>query len=109
MNKEEILKRSRNENKSGDEREKTLEQRSSQNAYIAIMGVFLILAIIAFIQEITTGKAFIDSRICSLVFVVGIAGRFCTSYIYNKDKTSLVISLAAIGLSILYIIRLLWS
>ncbi|MEG0277159.1 MAG: DUF6442 family protein [Coprobacillus sp.] len=109
MNKEEILKRSRNENKAGDEREKSLEQRSSQNAYIAIMGVFLLLAIIAFLQEIITGSAFIDSRICSLVFVVGIAGRFVTSYIYNKDKTSLFISLGAIGLSCLYIIRLIWS
>lgn len=109
MIKEDILAKSRKENKSGDEREKSLEQRSSQNAYVAIMGMFLLLAIIALFQEITTGTAFIDSRVCSLVFVVGIAGRFATSYIYNKDKTSLIISLSAIGLSILYLVRLLWS
>ncbi|MEG0366925.1 MAG: DUF6442 family protein, partial [Coprobacillus sp.] len=83
--------------------------RSSQNAYIAIMSVFLILAIVSLIQEIGTGKAFIDSRVCSLVFVVGIAGRFYTQYIYNKDKTSLFVSITAIGLSILYIIRLIWG
>lgn len=40
MNKEEILNKSRSENKNGDEREKALEQRASQNAYIAIMFVF---------------------------------------------------------------------
>lgn len=106
MNKEEILRKSRKENKAGDEREKTLEQRSSQNAYIAIMGLFLVLAIIAFVQEIMTGRAFIDSDVCSLVFVVGIAGRFYTSYTFNKDKTSFIVSLIAIILSIFLLIRL---
>lgn len=109
MNKEDILKISRQENKSGDEREKTIESRASQNAYIAIMGVFLILAVIAFIQEILTGHPFIDFKICSLAFVLGIAGRYMTFYIYHKDKTNLFISLGAICLSILYITRLIWS
>ena len=78
MNKEEILNKSRSENKNGDEREKALEQRASQNAYIAIMFVFLGLAIISFIQEAITGASFIDYQICSLAFLVGFAGRHIT-------------------------------
>lgn len=107
MNREEILNKSRLENRNGDEREKNMEQHASQNAYIAIMFVFLGLAIISFIQEVITGTSFIDYQFCSLAFLVGFAGRYITFYIYNKDKTSLLISIGSIIMSILILIRLM--
>lgn len=107
MNKEEILNKSRLENKKGDERAKTLEQRASQNAYIAIMFVFLGLAIVSFIQEVITGTSFIDYQICSLAFLVGFAGRYITFYIYDKEKTHLFIFMGSVFMSIMILIRLM--
>ena len=107
MNKEEILNKSRSENKNGDEKEKALEQRASQNAYIAIMFVFLGLAIISFIQEAITGASFIDYQICSLAFLVGFAGRHITFYINTKDKLNLYIFVGSVIISIMILTRLI--
>lgn len=92
MNKEDILKRSREENKNGDEREKTLEQQCSQNSYISIMFVFIALGWIALFQEILGYQPFTDYRVISMAFCIGLFGNFITRYIYEKRKLYLIIA-----------------
>lgn len=107
MNKEDILKRSREENKNGDEREKTVEQRCSQNAYISIMFVFILLGWIALFQEILGYQPFTDYRIISMVFCIGLFGNFITRYIYEKRKLDLGIACGGMIIAISHFIFLI--
>lgn len=106
MNKKEILEKSRKENIMGDEREKTIEQNANENAYIAIMGVYVLLGIIALTQKWVTGTSYAEPRIFFLVFFVGYAGRSITRYFYTKEKYNLIIFIFNVILAIENIIEI---
>lgn len=108
MNKEEILAKSRAENVIGDERDKTIEQKANENAYLAIMIVFLALGILATIQEYATGSSFANYRIFTLSFFIGWLGKNITKYIYLKEKQFLIISIFIALVSIGNIIAIVW-
>lgn len=96
MNKEEILKMSQKENKAGDERERLIAVESSENAYLAIISVNLILVVITNLQTFLTGKSFADYRVFFLAFLVGYAGKHATRYKYEKTKTELFMFILSI-------------
>lgn len=101
MDKEKILEKSRVENEKGDEREKSIEQQANENAYWAIMIVYLLLGITSSIQEWITGNSFANYRVFMLAFFVGFLGKMVTQYVYTKKKYYLFISIAAAIVSIL--------
>lgn len=86
MNKEEILARSRKENKQGDERSKTIEKEADRNAFLAIESINAFLIVVLFFQKLFTGKAFADYQVFLLAFMIGFIGRFATKYKYTKEK-----------------------
>ncbi|MGL5260137.1 MAG: DUF6442 family protein [Lachnospiraceae bacterium] len=101
MEKERILEKSRNENEKGDEREKSISQQANENAYWAIMIVYLLLGIASNIQEWITGNSFANYRVFMLAFFVGFFGKMLTQYFYTKKNYYLFIAIAAIVLCIL--------
>lgn len=90
MNKDDILEKSKKENLLNDERDKEIDMIANQNAYLFIMGIFLILGVVALVQKFLTGIAFADYNIFGLVFLIGWTGRNITKYYYYKQKKYLI-------------------
>jgi len=84
MNKNEILEKSRKENR--DERDQYIVKSSNANSYLAVIIVFATLSIILFVQKLLTGKAFADYRVFSLALLIGAIGQCGTVYYYDRDK-----------------------
>ncbi|MDZ4910837.1 hypothetical protein GNF68_17910, partial [Clostridium perfringens] len=78
MKKEDILMKSREENKNGDEMELKIQDRSESNAFNVILGVFGLLTIIAFILKHFMGYADINIDYFSLVLIIGIGSKGAT-------------------------------
>lgn len=109
MNKEDILKKSREEYKINDERDKKIETEAYSNAYLAIIGVNAILILILFFQKLFTGKAFADYRVFFLALLIGMCARSYTNYKYNKKKTDLYSFILSLLASILTLITIIMS
>jgi len=90
MNKDEILAKSRKENK--DEREQYIGKSANENSYLAVIIVFSTLSIVLFIQELLIGKAFADYRVFSLALLIGMSGQTGTLYYYHRDSKVFLIS-----------------
>lgn len=90
MNKEEILAKSRKENK--DERNLYIGRSANENAYLAVIIIFSMLSVILFVQDLLTGKAFADYKVFSLALMIGASGQTGTLYYYNRDKKIFLIS-----------------
>lgn len=89
MNKEEILAKSRNENK--DERDLLIGKTANENAYLAVTLTFSILSVVLFIQKLITGTAFADYRVFVLALLIGSTGQTLTTYYYDRERKSALI------------------
>lgn len=90
MNKEEVLARSRNENK--DERDLLIGKTANENAYVAVTLVFSILSILLFVQKLIFGTAFADYRVFVLALLIGTSGQSITTYYYDRHRKSILIA-----------------
>ncbi len=97
MKKDEILARSRKENK--DERDQYVDKTANENSFLAIICVVAILCVVLFLQTIFTESAFADYRVFMLALLIGLAGNSSTIYHYNRDRKRHLVSaiLASIG------------
>lgn len=84
MNKDEILARSRKENK--DERDLYIGKTANENSYLAVIALFSVLTVVLFLQDLFTGMTFADYRVFMLALLVGLSGQSATVYYYNRDK-----------------------
>lgn len=97
MNKEEILKKSREENRHGDELEKAKKETALNNGYF-IAYVFLSLLAISCYLGITNGNVIISSKRIDLadilwfIFFLSSAVENGTKYVYLKQKKHLFIT-----------------
>jgi uncharacterized membrane protein YjjP (DUF1212 family) len=107
MTKEEILSRSIIENKGEDERDKKVNLIASDNSNLLIICVFVLLAIIASIQEFICGKAFADYKIFVLAFLIGYIGHYLTKYYYYRNLKFLFYSIVFIIISICTLIGII--
>lgn len=101
MKKEDILRKSREENKNGDERELKIQERSESNAFNVILGVFGLLTIIAFILKYFMGHSDINIDYFSLVLIIGIGSKSATEYFYDREKKIYLILSIIIGIGAL--------
>ncbi|QQK06895.1 DUF6442 family protein [Miniphocaeibacter halophilus] len=90
LNKDEILKKARNENKLGDERDREIFYKSYSFGYRFIIRFFILLTIVAFFQKLFTGKPFADIEVLFFAIWVGILGESIGNYFYTKEKSSLL-------------------
>ncbi|MPN37217.1 hypothetical protein SDC9_184733 [bioreactor metagenome] len=97
MKKEDILMKSREENKNGDEMELKNQQRSESNAFNITLGVFGLLTIIAFILKHFRGYMDINIDYFSLVLIIGIGSKGAIEYFYNREKKIYLILSIIIG------------
>ena len=96
MEKHEILEKSRMENQPGDERDRSIQQKSNQAAYCAILLVNAALITILFLQKFFTGTAFADYRVFFLAVVVSAAGKNMALYFYYRRRSYLVWSVVSV-------------
>ena len=85
IDKEEILDKARKENKTGDERDQMIEDKSAGLSNKLIISTFAILYIIVIGQKFFTGKEFADSNILMLGLLIGALGESINRYRYNKN------------------------
>ena len=97
MKKEDILMKSREENKNGDEMELEIQQRSESNAFYVTLGIFGLLTIIAFILKNFMGYTDINIDYFSLVLIIAIGSKSATEYYYNREKKMYLILSILIG------------
>lgn len=96
MNKEEILKKSREENRYGDELEKSKKETALNNGYF-IASLFLSLLAISCYLGITNGNVIIFSKRIDLAdvlwFIIFLSSaiEYGTKYVYLKQKRDLFI------------------
>lgn len=90
MNKEEILAKSRSENK--DERDLLIAKTANENAYLAVTLAFSVLSIVLFIQKLIIGTAFADYRVFVLALLIGSSGQTFTTYYYERERKSTLIA-----------------
>lgn len=96
MNKEEILKKSREENRYGDELEKAKKETALNNGYF-IASLFLSLLAISCYLGITNGNVIIFSKRIDLAdvlwFIIFLSSaiEYGTKYVYLKQKRDLFI------------------
>lgn len=97
MKKEEILRKSREENKNGDEMELKIQERSESKAFNALLGVFGLLTIIAFILKYFMGHSDINVDYFSLVLIIGMGIKSSIEYFYDREKKIYLILSIIIG------------
>lgn len=98
MKKEDILMKSREENKNGDEMELKIQERSESYAFNVTLGIFGLLTIIAFILKDFMGYREINIDYFSLVLIIGMGSKSATEYFYNREKKIYLILSIIIGL-----------
>lgn len=86
MNKEDILRRSREENKYGDERYAELQNKSESRAYNYMLGVFGLLTIGAYISNAFTGHNTVNPTYFVLAIMIGLCSKAISDYYYDKRK-----------------------
>lgn len=98
MNKEDILERSREENRNGDEFEKAKKETALNNSYFIAAFCLFSLAITCYLG-ITTGNIIILSKQFNLadilwsIFFLTSAVEYSTKFIYLKQKKHLFLAL----------------
>ncbi|WP_343337470.1 hypothetical protein TPELB_24720 [Terrisporobacter petrolearius] len=97
MKKEDILMKSREENKNGDEMELKIQERNESNAFNVTLGIFGLLTIIAFILKDFMGYMNINIDYFVLVLMIGIGSKGATEYFYNREKKIYLILSIIIG------------
>lgn len=97
LKKEEILRKSREENKNGDEMELKIQEHSESNAFNITLGVFGLLTIIAFILKNFMRYSDINIDYFSLVLIIGIGSKSATEYFYHREKKIYLILSIIIG------------
>ncbi|AMJ39924.1 DUF6442 family protein [Anaerotignum propionicum] len=90
MNKDEILAKSRKENK--DERDLFIGKTANENAYVAVTLVFSLLSIVLFLQKLIFDTAFADYRVFVLALLIGSSGQSVTTYYYDRQRKSILIA-----------------
>lgn len=97
MKKEDILRKSREENKNGDERELKIQELSESKAFNVTLGTFGLLTIIAFILKDFMGYSNINIDYLSLVLIIGMGSKSAIEYFYNREKKIYLILSIIIG------------
>ena len=101
MNKEEILNRSKIENKCGDERDLLIEKNASKNAMTVVSAVTMIMGLITLLNHNIFGDPYLFFFITSLAFSI----QNGTLYYYKKDSQTLVNAIISMILAILLLLR----
>lgn len=109
MEKEEILRKAKKENKKGDERTRSIETISSEVSYIAVITTLGILAMECAVQTTKTGTSFADINIFILLFMVAIFTKYITLYYYYKKKRFLIVSLFSITGTIISLVNVVMT
>jgi hypothetical protein len=98
MNKEEILEKSRQENRGGDERERQVKDKSMMWSYIVMI---LMVAIFSFIRS-EQGLPFMD---LSATLGASVCAAMAYRFIKTKDKQYLIIAIIALIVAVTATVR----
>ena len=101
MTKDEILKKSKNENCIADEMKIYVNRTESENAYLFLKSILIILFIISSIKVEYYGNFFVSPYLFSFLLFAGITSQLLTRYHYYKKTKDLILILFFIFVVIL--------
>ncbi|HIW18383.1 MAG TPA: hypothetical protein H9886_04550 [Candidatus Faecalicoccus intestinipullorum] len=114
MNKEEVLRRSREENKNGDERDKSTRERAINYSLLVVILLLVIVVVFDYLHIIQGEVIINDNTIpvgvfCSFFVFAGIAIECSLHYYYHRKKRYLLEAVLFVLLLLLIIIKFLFG
>jgi len=90
VEKEEILKRIREENRFGDERQRQVQRMAGSNGLIVLSLIHGLLAAWFLFEDMVHGESLLDWRVFCVTVFLGFSIEFITKYYYMKKSKYLI-------------------
>lgn len=101
MDKNEILEKSRKENRGYDERERNIQSKANNAALWWITLANCTLLLLAWVQEIRTGQSFANPWVFMLTAFISTSANSLVHYHYLRKRSDLIIGLFDIFICLL--------